>query len=239
MPSKGSIATDIANRTRRSQRFFNRWSLFAYDFSLFNFISPYLWGCNKSLLLLRYQRWCGSSHLEVGVGTGYLLDRSNPEIKTLHLLDLSEACLSTAAKRLQRYQPQIWLRNILQPIEGVEPKFDSISINYVMHCVPGSFAEKGIAFKHLKPLLKERGILFGASVMKGPNSNILANTFMCLLNGIGLFNSARDKVDQLELELKRHFRFVKITCLPASILFCATDNPHTLNDNRQKGTVYA
>ena len=68
-----------------------------------------------------------------------------------------------------------------------------------MHCVPGTFAEKGIAFRRLTKLLFDHGVLFGTSVLsEGVNKNLLARPFMWLMNTIGVFNNRRDN----EMELK-------------------------------------
>jgi len=183
-----------------------------------------LWGCSKETLIKRYDSHCRTKHLEVGVGTGYLLDKCQAPIQRLGLMDLSTACLYKTGKRLKHLSPAIWRRNILEPIEVVEEKFQSLSINYVMHCIPGSYSDKGIAFKHLKNLITDDGILFGASVIKTDQSNALAVGFMGLLNKIGVFNNAQDTVEELENALRRYFKFVKVEPRSASALFIATDS---------------
>lgn len=221
--SKLTVPGSLANRTSVSQSYFNPWLLLFYDIALFRFISPCLWGCSKALLIDRYNSLCGRKHLEVGVGTGYLLVKCHSPIEQLGLMDLSQACLNKTARRLRRLKPVVWRRNILNPIEGIDAQFQSISINYVMHCVAGNFTEKGIAFKHLKGLLLEDGILFGASVVKTDRSGLFAKGFMALLNRIGVFNNSKDTVDDLEAELRRYFAFVQIERRSASVLFVATD----------------
>lgn len=62
-------------KTARSQRYFNRLSLFFYDALLYGVISKYAWGSSTALLDAHYARDVSANHLEVGVGTGYLLDR--------------------------------------------------------------------------------------------------------------------------------------------------------------------
>jgi hypothetical protein len=106
-----------------------------------------------------YQRHLSSNHLEVGVGTGYFLDRSrfpDPDPR-LALLDLNPHCLKHTEARLARHAPEVYRASALAPIELGVRRFDSIAINYVLHCMPGVLPEKGIAFANLKPLLSSGG----------------------------------------------------------------------------------
>lgn len=219
-----ALTTDIEKRTKKSQHFFNPILLSIYDFFLFNFISPYLWGCNKKQLINRYRLLCSDKHLEVGVGTGYLLDRVSPAIRHLALMDLNINCLEKSQKRLKRYAPTLWRQNILLPIENIDERFNSISVNYVMHCVAGSYKTKGVAFGHLKSLLNENGILFGASVIKTNDSSYPARLLMNLLNALGVFNNSGDTVKDLTSSLQSQFRFSTIIYQDSSVLFIATDS---------------
>jgi hypothetical protein len=92
--------------------------------------------------------------LRTCVGTGYFLDRScfpDPEPR-LALLDLNRHCLKHTEARSARHAPEVYRANALAPIELGVRCFDSIAINYVLHCMPGSLPEKEIAFANLKPL---------------------------------------------------------------------------------------
>jgi ubiquinone/menaquinone biosynthesis C-methylase UbiE len=69
-------------------------------------------------MLERYNRHVGPRHLDMGVGTGWYLDRAawpvaRPEIT---LLDLNENSLSAAARRLARYAPETVQANVLEPL---------------------------------------------------------------------------------------------------------------------------
>ncbi|MFL0797251.1 MAG: class I SAM-dependent methyltransferase [Cellvibrionaceae bacterium] len=223
---EGVQSEEVRKKTDRSQSFFNPWLLFLYDFFLFKFISPFLWGCSETSLVNRYKLYKGESHLEVGVGTGYLLSCSllSDGLGRVSLMDLSEACLAKAAKRLASVNPKIYKRNILNSIEEVEERFDSISINYVMHCVVGDFLFKGVAFRNLKQLLNKDGVLFGVSVLKTDKISPFASAFMWFLNAIGVFNNANDSVEDLESELRRVFKYVDISQTNAAVKFVASDS---------------
>jgi hypothetical protein len=201
-----------ANRIKRSQRFFNKLTLPFYDLVLYGLISRRAWGMPIARLDAHYQRYMRSNHLEVGVGTGYLLDRVEfPSGPTrLALMDLSEPCLERTARRVARHTPEVHVQNLLEPMRHQLAPFDSIALNYVMHCIPGSFAEKHIAFLHLASLLGPHGVLFGTTVLgEGVQKNLMARPAMWLLNAIGLFNNRHDNARDLERLLRKHFQVLE------------------------------
>jgi ubiquinone/menaquinone biosynthesis C-methylase UbiE len=214
----------LAERTQKSQAYFNPVSLFFYDLMVYSLISRYFWGCKTSSLIERYQKFVGLRHLEVGVGTGYLLDHFDPVSIDLTLMDLSESCLNKSAKRLARYSPSTIKNNILERYSDPVQAFDSIGINYVMHCIPGGFSSKHLAFKNLKLLLASEGVLFGVTVFKTPNSNIFARGLMYTLNKLGVFNNTVDSGLSLREALEQHFTYVDINTHASAASFYATDN---------------
>lgn len=79
------------------------------------------------------------------MGTGYFLDHCQfPSAQPrLGLLDLNAHCLAHARQRIARYQPETYQASVLEPLNLNTQPFDSISLNYVLHCLPGSFPGKG------------------------------------------------------------------------------------------------
>jgi len=218
-----------ANRTNISQRYFNPLMMSLYDFFVYRIVSHTIWGCPTTLLIQRYQHYVSPHHLEVGVGTGYLIDKSGANISRLDLMDLSFACLRKASKRLRRYSPNIIRHNVLEKPLEEDKRYDSIGINYVMHCVAGDFKEKGHVFGNLKKLLTKRGVIFGATVLKTDQSTIRASLFMRFLNQIGIFNNANDSYDDLKHALEKHFRHVRVFISDNSsvALFAVSDELET------------
>ncbi len=210
-------------RIKKSQRFFKSFTLYFYDLVVFNFITQYAWKCSFPILINHYKKWITANHLEVGVGTGYLLDNCNQlsSHSRLALMDLNQNCLDKTLHRLSRYNPEVYIQDILKPISVNNQKFNSVGINYVMHCVPGDFSEKGIAFKNLKLLLNDGGVLFGSSLIyKG---NCFAKFLMKGLNLIGLFNNQNDTLETLYKSLKVNFNHVEIEMVGSAALFSARD----------------
>jgi 2-polyprenyl-3-methyl-5-hydroxy-6-metoxy-1,4-benzoquinol methylase len=219
-----TISDNTPPKLMRSQRYFNRVTLVFYDLILYGFISKYVWGCRPEILGAHYAKHIRANHLDVGVGTGYLLNRvAFPSDKPrLALMDLSRSCLTKTAHRLARYKPDTYQQNILQPITTGIKQFDSIGINSVMHCIPGSFKDKGIAFHHLKTLLNDNGVLFGTTVLaKGVKQNWLARHFMKFFNFIGVFINHDDSLADLTETLQKYFDQVDIKVEGSTAIFVA------------------
>jgi SAM-dependent methyltransferase len=191
---------------------FNERMLRYYDW-LLEFTCNRIWRCPIGRTLELYQRHLSTNHLEVGVGTGYFLDRSQfPRSEPrLALLDLSPDCLRRTAGRLSRYAPEVYRANALEPIALDMQPFDSIAMNYVLHCMPGAITEKAIAFANLKPLLNPSGVLFGSTVLRhGVRCDRGARTFMRLYNSRRVFCNLQDSLDDLRQALRTTFRDVEI-----------------------------
>ena len=211
-----------AQKVPRSQQFFNKTSLFIYDILLYRFISKYAWGSSIQRLDAHYRKYVTPNHLEVGVGTGFLLNRAvlqsaRPRVA---LMDLSRECLEKTRRKVARYAPDTYIQDLLEPIQYKMDKFDSIGINYVMHCVPGSFREKGVVFAHLQEHLGENGTLFGTTVLsEDVDKNALAKPFMWLMNALGVFNNRRDNARDLRECLESTFGVIEFDVVGVTAFF--------------------
>lgn len=181
--------------------------LAAYDWFVLGFSNRWLWRCPTTSILDLYDRYVSANHLEVGVGTGYFLDRcrfptSRPR---LALVDLNPNSLDTSAARLARYRPDTQVANILEPFT-LSPAFDSIGINYVLHCLPGSMPGKGVVFGRLKTMLNDGGVVFGATLLgDAVPSGRMAAKLMAIYNAKGIFSNVRDNLGDLERNLAENF----------------------------------
>ncbi len=186
--------------------FYTRRSLAVYDLAILGYFSRLAWRCPASRVLAHYDRHVSANHLDVGVGTGYFLDRcaypSAPERPRLGLLDLSTACLDAASKRVARFDPEVIEANVLEPISYAGPRFDSVGLNYVLHCLPGDMASKAVALDHLIALANPGATVFGATLLHdGVPRNWFARTVMARNNAHGIFSNAADSLDGLRSAL--------------------------------------
>jgi hypothetical protein len=115
--------------------------------------------------LEHYNRHVSANHLDVGVGTGYFLDhcRFPSHTPRIALMDLNRNSLDFASRRIARYKPETYIRNVLEPIAIDALRFDSIGVNYLLHCLPGTMESKSVAFDHLKALMNPGAVLFGSN----------------------------------------------------------------------------
>src|SRR4051812_42286340 len=120
-----------AEQIRASQAPYNKPMLALYDFIVHWFSSNFLWKCPAHHILELYDQHVSDNHLDVGVGTGYFLDRctfpsAHPR---LGLMDLNPNCLEVTARKLIRYNPEVYRTNVLEPIKLEVPKFDTIGLS--------------------------------------------------------------------------------------------------------------
>src|SRR5262252_9793277 len=142
-------------------------TLALYDLAVLQFSNTFVWQCSTHLLRDFYNQHISNKHLDIGVGTGYFLDqcRFPSTAPKIALFDLNPNSLAKSAKRLRRYHPSCHLGNVLQPIDIGMSGFDSISLNYLLHCLPGNLTSKSIVFEHVRPLLREGGVVFGSTIL--------------------------------------------------------------------------
>jgi ubiquinone/menaquinone biosynthesis C-methylase UbiE len=205
------------------QRPFTRTTLAVYDPLVLELTCHWIWRCPTARILAHYRRHLSANHLEVGVGTGFFIDRSvfPVELPRLGLLDLNANCLARTAARVARYAPEVYTGNVLERIDLEAPRFDSLALNYVLHCLPGALPQKSVVFEHLARLLNPGGVIFGATVLSaGVPVSAAARSLMAVCNATGVFSNANDDLSALEAALCRHLREVRIVSCGCVALFC-------------------
>ncbi|MFZ2101810.1 MAG: methyltransferase [Oricola sp.] len=203
------------------QAVYTPFTLGAYDLFVLGFSNRLLWRCPTSNLRDLYRRNAGAAHLDIGVGTGYFLDRTQwpvPDPK-IALVDLNRHSLDAAAARIARFRPRTVVANCLEPL-AVEGRFDSVGLNYLLHCLPGAIPDKSVVFDHVRPLLAEGGVVFGSTILQGdaPRS-AAARALMNFYNARGIFSNARDTLADLEAALRARFAAVTLRRIGAVALF--------------------
>jgi len=202
---------------------YSRWTLRLYDLYVLRLSCRLAWRCPASALLAQYDAHVGASHLDVGVGSGYFLDHCRfpvprPEIV---LLDLNDASLAFAARRIARLEPRTCRADVLEPLALTE-RFDSVGLGFLLHCLPGDMAGKGRALGHLAAVLKPEGVLFGSTVLAADvRHNRLGAALVDVYNRKGIFSNRGDSLAGLRAALDASFTDVSITMRGAVALFSA------------------
>ena len=196
-----------------------------YDLFVLGFSSRFAWRCSSSDMLAFYDRNVGAKHLDVGVGTGFFLDKCRWPVERpeLVLLDLNEHSLKAAARRIQRYRPKAVRGDALRPVDLGGARFDSIGMNFLLHCLPGPLEQKSATVvDNLKPHLASGGAVFGSTILgRGVKHNALGRGLMRVYNKKGIFSNLEDDVEGLQRALAAEFGKVQVELVGAVALFAA------------------
>ena len=209
---------------RAGQAVYTRRGLRLYDFIVHGLSNRFVWRCPTQGLVAHYNRHVTANHLDVGVGTGYFLERCRfpPGAPRIALLDINRNSLDFAAGRIARHRPETYLRNLLEPLSIDAAPFDSVGLNYVLHCLPGTIAAKAVALDHLKAAMNADAVLFGSTLLQGgvPRGR-LARRLMAFYNRKGIFSNRDDDLDGLKAALGQRFRDVSVEVAGCAALFSA------------------
>jgi SAM-dependent methyltransferase len=209
----------------RGAAVYQTWTLRFYDAVVHGLSNRIAWRCPTRALLELYDRHVSARHLDVGVGSGYFLDHCQFPVPAPHitLVDLSPAALEFTRRRIARYRPHTLLANVLEPIAPADGPFRSISMTYLLHCLPGPFAAKACVFSVLGAHLAPGGVLFGATILgAGVERNPPARALMCAYNRSGVFGNAGDSPEQLEAALSARFERHEVWTIGCVALFRAS-----------------
>lgn len=195
-----------------------------YDPVILGLSCRIVWRCPKRHFLDLYDRHISSPHLEIGVGTGYFLDRcrfptDRPQIT---LLDPSDACLNKAAGRLERYAPRVVKASALEPLDLGSARFASVALNGVLHCLPATPEPKAAVFRHLQPFLEDGAVVFGSTILgSGVDHGRLARRALAHYNREEFFTNLADDLGGLERALAHNFAETQIELRGSFALFTA------------------
>ncbi|KAF5679437.1 SAM-dependent methyltransferase [Fusarium heterosporum] len=212
-------------------KYYSSLALTFYDLWVVKISSSFAWGCGTASVLQPYFTGNFSQkHMDVGVGTGYFPATALKEIgdrdespRSITLVDLNQNSLELAMKRIDR--PDITrsiLADALRPLPGNTPQFDSISLFYLLHCLPGPPEHKAAIFKNLKGHLNKGGVLFGATVLgSGVQHNLFGQLIMAAYNWAGVFDNRADSEEVFVQALKGNFARVEVEVVGRVLLFRA------------------
>ncbi len=205
------------------QAVYSKTTLAIYDLLVLGLSNRLIWRCPTPLLLELYNQRVSANHLDLGVGTGYFLDRCRfPAQPRVVLVDLNANSLEATTQRISRYQPVSYRRNVLEDFAFEEKHFDSVGVNYLLHCMPGDIRAKAIVFDHIDRYLNPGGIVFGSTLLQGGvQRNAVAKRLMKIYNGKGIFGNESDSLEDLRNELARRFHDSNVRVVGCAALFWA------------------
>lgn len=205
----------------RGARYYGAMTLPLYDMAVLRVVVPLAWGCPLSEERALYERCVGARHLDIGVASGYFLDKAawpvpQPQIA---LMDLNPKSVRYAAHRLRRFDPEQAIGDARQPFPFGEP-FDSIGLFHLIHCIPGGMAEKAAVFDHAARALAPGGVVFGASVTPADRPrNLFARGVLTFSNRLGALNNRDDSHAALKAALEARFADTRVWARGAMTLW--------------------
>jgi hypothetical protein len=104
-------------------------------------------------------------------------------------MDLNPNCLDVAKNLLQDRAPCTYLHDIFKPKNTLFDQFNSISMHYLLHCLPGNMETKSAAIRNATSMLIPGGILFGATILGDTYLHTKTSHSLCTFyNNKGIFN---------------------------------------------------
>ncbi|MBL1101981.1 class I SAM-dependent methyltransferase [Streptomyces coffeae] len=210
-----------SDKVHAGQAMYGPWTLPLYDLMAFKINCRFLFRVPVSEVVAMFDRNVSPEHLDLGVGTGYFLDncRTHPG-QSITLADLNEHSLRHAARRLARFDVTTVRANALEPLPLSEATFGSASMNFLLHCIPGSIREKAKVLDHVAACVRPGGRLFGATVLtQGVPVGTAARVNFRMWNKRGLMNNSEDSLEDLRTELAARFPDHKLTVHGCGALF--------------------
>ncbi|KAL9638290.1 MAG: hypothetical protein Q9164_001648 [Protoblastenia rupestris] len=208
---------------------YSNWLLAIYDWWVLGIVSTYAWRCpTASILLPFFRQHVSSNHLDIGVGTGYYLAKSDvPASTSVTLLDLNQNSLDAAKARFGRPSAETIMHDIFEPLDPSQ-KYGSISMFYLLHCLPGPVERKMAIFEHLKHNLTPDGVIYGANILGSKvKHNVFGKIILAGGNKEGFFDNRQDSAEAMERELKKHFKDVRCDVVGVIFMFsCSRPKLH-------------
>jgi hypothetical protein len=202
---------------------YTRLGLRLYDLLIVGILARYVWECPAEAFVGQYRKYVSSNHADVGVGTGYCLDRCGfdaPDPR-LALIDLQINCLEFTARRLARYRPQVFLHDASRPLLGVRP-FDSVALGGILHCLPGDMRQKGAVFDALASICNDGATIFGFTLVNDAIPHRARRRLAYgLLNRLRVVNCLDDSADELRRALAVRFAHYSVDLTGCFAFFSA------------------
>ena len=188
-------------------KIYSKIGLHFYDTLIMGAVTRHVWNCPSDVFVAYYRDHVTANHADIGVGTGYCLDHCGLVAgeSRLALIDLQPNCLAFAALRLARYRPETYLRDVGEPLSGMQP-FDSIGLGGILHCLSGDMQRKGLVFDSLRPITTAGTIIFGYTLVNDAiQQRARRRAVFRLFHRLQVINCKQDSVGTLEQALALRF----------------------------------
>ena len=194
-----------------------------YDPIVIGVVAGLVWRVPGEPLIDNYRHNIRDGHLDVGPGTGYLINRSGlPDGSHVTILDPNQNVLRHAAGKLDRYEVTTVEADVLKPLPVVGP-FESAGMSMVFHCLPGPLTRKALAIQNIAAVLSPTGTFFGATILgRSADHSWLGHRVLTAFNKRGAFDNLDDTEEGLRQILEASFDQVNLQVVGSAAIFQAT-----------------
>lgn len=196
-----------------------------YDFFILKIMGSIFWRCSTAQVALPFFRsHMRRNHLDIGVGTGWFLQHSHPAPDApITLCDLNANCIEKTKERLGRPDLRGLQHDILEPLPESIGTFHSISLMYLLHCLPPPQERKCQILSMLKHHLKPDGVLFGCTVLgaKSGNQTWWSKWALRRINRKGRMGNLDDTEEMFVEALKKNYSQVQSQVVGSMLIFSA------------------
>lgn len=216
------VRMDKSDPAYRGQADYTPLLLDLYDPIVIGVVAGLVWRVPREPLLDNYRQNIRDGHLDVGPGTGYIIERSGlPDGSRITLLDPNTHVLEHASRKLRRFDITTVEADVLKPLP-VQGPFDSAGMNMVIHCLPSPPSRKAIAIRNVADVLSPAGTLFGATILgRSGDHSWLARRVLSAFNRQGGFDNFDDSEASLREMLEASFEEISIQIVRSAALFQA------------------
>ena len=201
-----------------------------YDAVVPGWLSEHVWDCPASHLADLYSRYTRSRHLDIGVGTGYYLQRlldSGWSPARLVLADANLDCLAYASRQLSDVPHETVQLDVLNIDPQLAARLDnvaSIAANFLLHCLPQGIASANGLADFAAQVLGDEGVFFGSTITgEVAGQQPTSRTVMRLFNRLHIFGNRGDNVYQLQMLLSSRFAQCRIRSSGCVTMFAASN----------------
>tara|TARA_Y100000991_G_C21955959_1_gene342079 strand:+ start:513 stop:1394 length:882 start_codon:yes stop_codon:yes gene_type:complete len=206
---------------------FNQLIMKNYDFFVNHINCKYVWECDQRNIIDMYKKNIRSNHVEIGPGTGYFLKEH--KFNNLTLIDVNRDILLECKKNLEKNCKNINIinKNVFEKNNKIAlNNYDSLGINYVLHCVPNNLS---ISVDNLiNNIPKKNYKIFGSTVIPNRNTYNLASLEIFLLNKMKIFNNKTHTFNDIESYVKKYLNY-EIRRIGNSCLFEFETGDNSIN----------
>lgn len=223
----GMDEAELERQVRQGAAVYTTLFLPFYDWWVYGFAVRVM-RCPPAEFRTFYELNVSENHLDIGVGSGSLLKHCLRQqlLERVTLLDLNPNCLNAAEKALRPLPVRKVQGDMLKPFPIDNQRFLSVGLNFLLHCVPGSFKEKGVVFQYIKNVLAPGGLVFGSTAIYQSGARHAPARFLFdRYNQAGVFHNREDTQEDLQQVLGNLFDNVEMVQEGCVLFFRASDAP--------------